>query len=126
MRIWISAVLASAALALGYGLKAAAPAAAKGYAIAEISVRDAEAYKAYAAAVAPIVEKFGGTYLVRGGETLSREGAPVAGRIVVIEFPSHAAAAAFYESADYQAILPLRQGAADSRVFSVEGYAPTP
>ncbi|MFN3960714.1 MAG: DUF1330 domain-containing protein [Parvularculaceae bacterium] len=124
MRVWISAVLASAALASGYGLKAAAP--AKGYVIAEISVRDPEAYKSYAAAVAPIVARFGGTYLVRGGETRSREGAPVAGRIVVIEFPSHAAAAAFYDSADYQAILPLRQGAADSRVFSVEGHAPTP
>ncbi len=96
----------------------------KGYAVAEISVTDAEAYMAYVAAVGPLVEKFGGIYIVRGGETVAKEGGAPNGRIVVIEFPSLAAARAFYESPDYQAILPIRLNTATSRVYLVEGYAP--
>lgn len=96
----------------------------KGYAIAEISVSDPEAYKPYVAAVGPIVTKFGGVYIVRGGETVTMEGAPPTGRIVVIEFPSLAAARAFYESDEYQAVLPIRLKAATSRIFFVEGFIP--
>src|SRR5579863_9082801 len=93
----------------------------KGYVISEITVTDPEAYKQYAAAVPPIVAKFGGTYLVRGGQTLAVEGEPPRGRIVVIEFDSLAAARSFEDSPDYQAITPLRHKAASSRVFLAEG-----
>ena len=96
----------------------------KGYVIAEITVTDAEAYKQYAQAVAPIVSKFGGRYLVRGGKTEALEGEAPAGRIVVIEFESLAAARAFETSAEYQSVAPLRQKAARSRVFLAEGAAP--
>ncbi len=118
--------LAMAAFAVGYGLHASEPATPKAYGVAEISVRDAEGYKAYVAAVPPLVEKFGGTYLVRGGRALEKEGAPVAGRIVILEFPSLAAAQTFYESPEYQAVLPLRLKTAESRVYYVEGFAPAP
>lgn len=120
------AAFALAAFAAGYGLRAAEPVTPKGYAIAEIAVHDAEGYKVYVAAVTPLVEKFGGKYLVRGGKALDKEGAPVAGRIVVLEFPSLAAANAFYDSPDYQAVLPIRLKTASSRVYDVEGYAPAP
>jgi uncharacterized protein (DUF1330 family) len=63
-----------------------------GYAIAEITVTDADAYKQYAAAVAPIVARFGLRYVVRGGQTVALEGDPPGGRIVAIEFDSLAAA----------------------------------
>lgn len=96
----------------------------KGYAIAEISVTDAEAYKPYVAAVSPMVEKFGGKYLIRGGDAVAVEGEAPAGRLVVLEFPSLDAARAFYDSDEYQAILPLRLKSAASRVFFIEGYAP--
>jgi len=113
-------------LILGFGGVSAAQAgdSLKGYAIAEISVTDPEAYKPYVAAVGPIVAKFGGVYIVRGGEIVTMEGAPPNGRVVVIEFPSLAAARAFYGSDDYQAVLPLRLKAATSRIFFVEGFIP--
>jgi uncharacterized protein (DUF1330 family) len=51
------------------------------------------------------------------------EGEPPGGRIVVIEFDSLAAAQSFEDSADYRAVAALRQQAARSRVFLVEGAA---
>jgi uncharacterized protein (DUF1330 family) len=99
------------------------PAVAKGYAIAEIAVNDSAAYREYVAAVTPLVAKHGGVYLVRGGAAIAKEGASPQGRLVVIEFPSYAAAQAFYQSAEYQAVLHLRVKAATSRVLIVEGAA---
>jgi uncharacterized protein (DUF1330 family) len=113
-------VLAILAVARFTNLRAATP-TSKGYVIAEITVTDPEAYKQYATAVSPIVAKFGGTYLVRGGQTAAVEGEPPSGRIVVIEFDSLAAARSFEESAEYQAVAALRHRAARSRLFLVEG-----
>ena len=39
-----------------------------GYVIAQLNVTNPENYKEYVAKVTPIVEKFGGEYLVRNGE----------------------------------------------------------
>jgi uncharacterized protein (DUF1330 family) len=119
--VTIAAVMIGAA---GLTLLHAAPVSPKGYVIAEITVTDPGAYKQYAAAVLPIAAKFGGKYLVRGGQTLAVEGEPPRDRIVVIEFDSLAAAQSFEGSPDYQAITPLRHKAASSRVFLVEGANP--
>jgi uncharacterized protein (DUF1330 family) len=119
-------VLALAAVILGataFTFLPAATVAPKGYVIAEITVTDPEAYKQYAAAVPAIAAKFSGKYLVRAGQTVAVEGEPPSGRIVVIEFDSLAAARSFEDSPEYQAIAPLRQKAARSRVFLVEGIA---
>jgi len=109
--------------AAGFTFLRAATVGAKGYVIAEITVTDAEIYKQYAASVTPIAAKFGGKYLVRGGQTVAEEGEPPNGRIVVIEFDSLAAARSFEDSSEYQAVAPLRRKAAHSRVFLVEGTA---
>ena len=42
-----------------------------GYVIANIDVKNPEAYKEYVGKVVPTVQKFGGEYLVRAGEYLS-------------------------------------------------------
>jgi len=119
------AVIAAVILAAtGFSLLRAATVAPKGYVIAEITVTDPEAYKQYAAAVAPVVAKLGGKYIVRGGQTVAEEGEAPSGRIVVIEFDSLAAARSFEDSQDYRAVAPLRRKAAHSRVFLVEGVAP--
>jgi uncharacterized protein (DUF1330 family) len=118
LRTLVAAVILAAT---GFTLLRAATVAPKGYVVAEITVTDTEAYKQYAAAVPPIAAKFGGRYLVRGGQTVAVEGEPPAGRIVVIEFDSLAAARSFEQSAEYQAVAPLRRQAARSRLFLVEG-----
>jgi len=115
------AVLVFAACATPGAEQAQAP---KGYVIAEIAVTHPEPYEAYKAAVGPMVAAFGGRYLVRGGQTQSREGAEPAGRIVVLEFPSFEAAQAFNDSPEYAAIVHLRTDNAVSRVMIVEGTGP--
>jgi uncharacterized protein (DUF1330 family) len=120
-QVMLAVVAAAVFAATGFHYLDAAAIASKGYVIAEITVTDPDAYKQYAATVAPIVAKFGGKYLVRGGQTVAVEGDPPGGRIVVIEFDNLAGARAFEESSDYQAVAPLRHKAARSRVFLVEG-----
>lgn len=85
-----------------------------------VEVSNAEQFNKYAAGVPPTVEKYGGHYLVRGGKTASLEGeAPK--RIIVTAFPSMAAAQKWYDSPEYSALRPIRQGAAKARGFIVEG-----
>jgi uncharacterized protein (DUF1330 family) len=47
---------------------------AKGYWLAQVDVSDAEAYKAYAAAIQDVLRKFGGRYVVRAGRSETMEG----------------------------------------------------
>ena len=57
-----------------------------GFAIFNIEVKKPEEYKEYVEKVKPIAEKFGGEYIVRGGETKVLEGTWTYPRTVVIKF----------------------------------------
>ncbi len=98
--------------------------APKAYLIAEIEVVNPEPYKAYVAAAGPLVEAYGGKYLVRGGPSEALEGAAPAGRLVVVEFPSMADAKRFYDSPEYTEVRQGRIENAVSRFILVEGAAP--
>ena len=79
------------------------------YALVELEVTNWEAMAPYVDAVGGTVTAHGGKYLVRLGET-----EVVEGRIgdyplkVVAEFPSLEVAKGWYNSPEYQAILPYR------------------
>ena len=47
-----------------------------GYVVAQITVTDPDAYPAYMAKVKPVIAKFGGEFLVRGGRSQSSRSAP--------------------------------------------------
>ena len=94
---------------------------AYGYVIAQISVKDPEAYREYVAKVTPIVAKFGGEYLVRGGQAETVEGTAPGERTVVIRFPSLQAARDWYFSPDYADTKKLRQAASTSAQTLAEG-----
>ncbi|WP_305096756.1 DUF1330 domain-containing protein [Croceibacterium aestuarii] len=113
---------ALAACAAG-ALSSAALPPPKAYVVAEITVKDLAAYRRYAAAAFPIIQKYGGTFLTRGGTTVAVEGTPPAERVMIIEFASLAQAKVFEYSPEYEAIAPLRQSSADSRLFIIEGTA---
>lgn len=66
---------------------------------------------------------FGGEFVVHGGRKHPMEG-EWDGDIVVIRFPEYAAAIGWYESADYQRILPLRVQNSASIAVIVEGVEP--
>ena len=122
MRVHIGWAIALASLTAAVGYAAAKPVKTpKGYIIAEVQVTDAEAYKAYVPGAGAAVAKYGGKYLARGGKVEQLEGPPPAGRFVIVEYPSFEAARAFYHSADYQAVAPIRQKASISRFWVAEG-----
>jgi len=94
-----------------------------GYLIANLDVTDPAGFAEYAKLVSPIIARYGGRYLVRGGDTKILEGNPPIKRVVVLEFPTLAAAQKFYDSSDYKPLIGMRQKSAVSTVFLVDGYA---
>lgn len=92
------------------------------YLVANLTVTDPALYAEYRGEVAPVVARFGGAFLVRGGEVHPVEGTPP-DRVVVIRFPDMAAARAFYDSADYAPLLALRLRAATGSLAFVEGVS---
>ena len=94
---------------------------AKGYWIARVDVADAEAYKAYVAANAAPLARFGARFIVRAGRFENPEGASRS-RNVVVEFPSYQAALDCWKSADYQAAVQLRLPVSTVDMVIVEGY----
>lgn len=95
-----------------------------GYLILNIEVRDADAYQSYRQQAEPIVTRFGGRYLIRGGGIQNLEGKPGFKRLVVVEFPSIEEARRFYNSPDYQPVKQIRLRSAVSDVALVTGWSP--
>ena len=90
------------------------------YTMAHIDVHDDEEYAKYAFLAGPAVEKFGGKFLARGGNSIVREGVGRK-RNVIIEWPDMKIAQAFYDSPDYQLALAHGIPAADRDYLFVEG-----
>jgi uncharacterized protein (DUF1330 family) len=76
----------------------------------------------YLSTVTPLVEKHGGKYLARTAnhERLEGDGESPA-LMVLIEWPSKAAAEAFYSDPDYQPHLQARLAGANNDFFLIEG-----
>ena len=91
------------------------------YVIFQADVLDADQYERYRASAARTVVAAGGRYIARGGDVVTLEGDAPLGRTVVLEFPSMQAALDWYRSDDYAEARKLREGAAQARVFIVDG-----
>ena len=91
------------------------------YVIAQLTIHDPETYDRYRAQTPAAIERYGGRFVVRGGDPEVLEGENRPGRVVVLEFPSREQAKRFYDSPEYQAILPLRLAAAEGSLLLVEG-----
>ncbi len=93
--------------------------------IANLEVHDPETFKKYAEQVPATIEKHGGRYVVRGGNTEVVEGEGFAySRLVIVEFDSMQKLKGWYESPEYAPLIKLRQSAAVGSALHVEGYAP--
>lgn len=77
----------------------------------------------YIARIDATLAPYGGRFLVHGGRLVAAEG-EWDGDVVVIAFPSLAAARAWYDGRDYQEILPLRLDNSVSIAALVEGVPP--
>lgn len=78
-------------------------------------------YDAYIAAVKPIVESYGGVYLVRSDEVEPLGPGRAPQRVIVIRFESRADLDACFASPEYRAIMAKRARSVDARAVIVEG-----
>jgi uncharacterized protein (DUF1330 family) len=91
------------------------------YLLIEIAVTDAETYAEYVGAVRDVVIKYGGKYVVRGGDPTPLGGQWCPQRIVLIEFPSVADLRRCFSSHEYLELAPLRERSTDSRAVILRG-----
>ena len=92
-----------------------------GYLIAMIEVTDPEGYKEYRERIPATIAAHGGHYLARGGATEILEGSLPAKRLAIVEFPSLAAAKAWWQSPEYQPVRAIRESTAKSTLVITEG-----
>jgi uncharacterized protein (DUF1330 family) len=94
------------------------------YLVSEIEVTDEAAYaRDYAPKIPPIINSFGGKFLVRAGRTETFDGPPPPKRVVIVQFESMEKAKAFRESPAFKALRPVGEASSKLRQFSVEGAA---
>jgi len=91
------------------------------YIVAEIEVADPAEFERYRPLAAASIERHGGRYIVRGGNTELLDGGPAPARLVVLEFADADAARRWYNSPEYQAALKMRLASSRGRAVLVEG-----
>ena len=90
------------------------------YAIGHINVKDPEQWAQYRAKVPATLAQWGGEVMLRGQRAAVLSGEHSYTDCVVIRFPDVTAIAGWYASPAYQALIPLRQRAADMLIVSYE------
>jgi uncharacterized protein (DUF1330 family) len=90
------------------------------YIIADVDIFDQAGYQAYGAKVPPTLKAYNGRVVVRGKPS-PKEGATPQGIIVMLEFDSLADAEKWWNSPEYQALIPERHKAAKAQIYIVEG-----
>ena len=92
------------------------------YLIVDTEIKDQKAYEDYKIQAKPIVESYGGEYLVRGGNTTVLENelwTPT--RLVVVRFPSREAAQNFLSCDEYAPVKAIRNKQAKTTMIIVDG-----
>ncbi|WP_064692896.1 DUF1330 domain-containing protein [Rhizobium aegyptiacum] len=91
--------------------------------IVEVRPRAAEKMGEYSAAAGPTMAAFGGEFVDRGKFIEALSGSTTAHGLGIIRFPDVQAAKHWFMSPEYQAIVPLREEAADMsfRLYEVAG-----
>jgi len=92
------------------------------YMIAIVQISDRQRFMSgYATAVAPLVERFGGRYLLRAPGAALLEGSWGEGASVVVsEWEDMAALRRFWDSPEYATLRAMRDGLAQAQVIAVE------
>ena len=93
------------------------------YIIAFIEVTDAERYEQYKKLTPGAIARYGGKFVVRGGEKVTLEGPKENRRVVVLEFPTFEQARTFYDSPEYRHAKSFREGAAEASFILVDGVS---
>jgi uncharacterized protein (DUF1330 family) len=95
----------------------------KAYVVAAETVSDPAMFDLYRKDVPATLVPFGGQFVARGGSLSVLEGEWPHPRLVIIEFPSRAAAQDWYQSAEYRKIISLRHKSSAGNLVIVDGSA---
>ena len=68
------------------------------YIVAELTITDPEGFEEYRQGVPATVERYGGRYIVRGGQLEALEGDWQPRRLTILEFPTAEQARAWWSS----------------------------
>lgn len=116
------ALLAGLGLGLGalQGLHAQTAKTAPAYVVAEVEVTDQAGYQAYLKKAVESLKPYGAKIVARGKGD-AKEGAPVQGAIVIVQFKSMADAQKWYSTPPYKDLIAEREKAAKTRLYLVDG-----
>jgi uncharacterized protein (DUF1330 family) len=95
------------------------------YFFCTMTIHDAETYRKYTAFTPATLARHSGKFLTRGDTVTTYEGDTFEERMVLLEFPDHAAAEAWYNDPEYQDLSKLRRASSKGRMFLQEGRANT-
>ncbi|MDX1633759.1 MAG: DUF1330 domain-containing protein [Marinobacter sp.] len=90
------------------------------YAIGHITIKDPAKWAEYRSRVADTLAPWGGELLLRGTDAVVLSGDFRRTDTVVIRFPNRQAVTGWHDSPAYQALVPLRQEAADVDLVSYQ------
>ena len=94
------------------------------YLIAEHIITDPTKFEEYRTRVGPMIAKYGGRYLTKGGSHKLPEGGHwKPERVVIIEFPDMDSLSRWYNSPEYQPLIALRKASTSDldMMFTLEG-----
>jgi uncharacterized protein (DUF1330 family) len=91
------------------------------YIVLDITVHDPEIYEEYKKHSGATVEKYNGTFIVRGGTVEGLEGEWNPQRVVIIAFETAEQAKKWWDSEEYRAPKAIRNKASVSRSLLVQG-----
>jgi uncharacterized protein (DUF1330 family) len=91
------------------------------YVIAQLMITDPEGFETYRQMVPATIAKYGGKFLVRGGNMETLEGHWDTQRLVILEFENAERAKQWWASEDYREAKQLRQRTAKTQLIVVEG-----
>ena len=95
------------------------------YLIANYNITNLKGFLAYVEQAGPIVAAYGGKHLVAGPGSEIIEGSP--NKVtVVIEFPSMRKLKGWYNSPEYQAIIPMRTDNTEGSLVFANQYVSEP
>lgn len=88
---------------------------------AKLKKSELQQFGKYAAKVQGLVARFGGEYLVLGGNHEPLEGDWGKTRMVLHKWPNATTAKEFWDSDEYQEVKKLREGTGEFRIMMLEG-----
>lgn len=91
------------------------------YLIVDLDVHDWDRFQPYRQEVVTFVRKYGGEYIVRGGDFEVLEGECRPHRLVMFRFPDRAAIREMYADPNYRKLAEIREATARSVAIAVDG-----